>query len=67
MTSHTARCQGRRARRRPHPVGTSISDILGGIFGYCGVVTALAARERTGKGTTIVTAGDKGPEGHSRS
>jgi CoA:oxalate CoA-transferase len=37
----------------PTRVGTSISDILGGIFGYCGVVTALAARERTGKGTTI--------------
>lgn len=37
----------------PTRVGTSISDILGGIFGYCGIVTALAARERTGKGTTI--------------
>lgn len=38
----------------PTRVGTSISDILGGIFGYCGIVTALAARERTGKGTTTV-------------
>ena len=37
----------------PTRVGTSISDILAGIFGYCGVVTALAARERTGKGTTV--------------
>ena len=37
----------------PTRVGTSISDILAGIFGYCGVVTALAARDRTGKGTTI--------------
>ncbi|WP_314146019.1 CoA transferase [uncultured Leifsonia sp.] len=37
----------------PTRVGTSISDILGGIFGYCGIVTALAARERTGKGTTV--------------
>ncbi|RAY16945.1 CoA transferase [Actinomadura craniellae] len=37
----------------PTRVGTSISDILGGVFGYCGIVTALAARERTGKGTTI--------------
>ncbi|MGW1260243.1 CaiB/BaiF CoA transferase family protein [Streptomyces sp. NPDC002513] len=37
----------------PTRVGTSISDILGGIFGYCGVLTALAARERTGKGTTV--------------
>lgn len=34
-------------------VGTSISDIAAGIFGYCGVVTALVARERTGKGTTV--------------
>ena len=37
----------------PTRVGTSISDILGGIFGYCGILTALAARERTGKGTTV--------------
>ena len=34
-------------------VGTSISDIAAGIYGYAGIVTALAARERTGKGTTI--------------
>jgi CoA:oxalate CoA-transferase len=34
-------------------VGTSISDIAAGIYGYCGVVTALVARERTGKGTTV--------------
>ncbi|XVU28096.1 CaiB/BaiF CoA transferase family protein [Actinoplanes sp. CA-054009] len=37
----------------PIRVGTSISDILGGIFGYCGIVTALAARARTGQGTTV--------------
>jgi CoA:oxalate CoA-transferase len=37
----------------PTRVGTSISDIAAGIFGYCGVVTALVARERTGKGTTV--------------
>jgi CoA:oxalate CoA-transferase len=37
----------------PTRVGTSISDILAGIFGYCGIVTALVARERTGKGTTV--------------
>ncbi|SEG92776.1 CoA:oxalate CoA-transferase [Thermomonospora echinospora] len=37
----------------PTRVGTSISDILGGVFGYCGIVTALTARERTGKGTTV--------------
>jgi len=34
-------------------VGTSISDIAAGIFGYCGIVTALVARDRTGKGTTV--------------
>jgi CoA:oxalate CoA-transferase len=34
-------------------VGTSISDIAAGIFGYCGIVTALVARARTGKGTTV--------------
>lgn len=37
----------------PTRVGTSISDIAAGIFGYCGIVTALVARERTGKGTTV--------------
>lgn len=37
----------------PTRVGTSIADISAGIFGYCGIVTALAARARTGKGTTI--------------
>jgi CoA:oxalate CoA-transferase len=37
----------------PTRVGTSLSDIAAGIFGYCGVVTALAARERTGLGTTV--------------
>ena len=34
-------------------VGTSISDISAGIYAYAGIVTALAARERTGKGTTV--------------
>lgn len=34
-------------------VGTSISDIIAGVMGYCGIVTALVARERTGRGTTI--------------
>ena len=37
----------------PIRVGTSISDIAGGIFGYTGIVTALYAREKTGKGTTV--------------
>jgi CoA:oxalate CoA-transferase len=37
----------------PTRVGTSISDISAGIFGYAAIVTALVGRERTGKGTTI--------------
>ncbi len=37
----------------PTRVGTSISDITAGIFGYAAVVTALFARERTGRGTTV--------------
>ncbi len=37
----------------PTRVGTSISDIAAGIFGYAGIVTALMARERTGRGTTV--------------
>ncbi len=34
-------------------VGTSISDIVAGIMAYGAITTALVARERTGKGTTI--------------
>lgn len=34
-------------------VGTSLSDIIAGIFGYSSIVTALVARERTGKGSTV--------------
>ena len=37
----------------PTRVGTSISDIAAGIMGYAGIVTALVARERTGRGTTV--------------
>lgn len=37
----------------PTRVGTSIADIAAGIFGYAGIVTALVARERSGRGTTI--------------
>jgi CoA:oxalate CoA-transferase len=37
----------------PTRVGTSISDISAGIFGYAAIVTALVARERTGQGTTV--------------
>lgn len=34
-------------------VGTSIADLQAGIYGFCGVMTALYAREKTGKGTTV--------------
>lgn len=34
-------------------VGTSISDIVAGIMGYAAITTALVARDRTGKGTTV--------------
>lgn len=34
-------------------VGTSISDVLSGIYGYAAITTALYAREKTGKGTTV--------------
>ena len=37
----------------PTRVGTSVSDIIAGIFGYCAIVTALYAREQTGHGTTV--------------
>jgi CoA:oxalate CoA-transferase len=37
----------------PTRVGTSISDIAAGIYGYAGIVTALAARSHTGRGTTV--------------
>ncbi|MGA8573463.1 MAG: CoA transferase [Desulfobaccales bacterium] len=37
----------------PTRVGTSISDIAAGVMGYAGIVTALVARQRTGRGTTI--------------
>jgi CoA:oxalate CoA-transferase len=34
-------------------VGTSIADIQAGIYGFCGILSALYAREKTGKGTTV--------------
>ena len=34
-------------------VGSSIADLSAGIFGFCGIVSALYAREKTGKGTTV--------------
>jgi CoA:oxalate CoA-transferase len=37
----------------PTRVGTSIGDLAAGMFAYMAILTALMARERTGKGTTI--------------
>ncbi|KXV70803.1 CoA-transferase [Acetobacter malorum] len=33
--------------------GTSLSDLCGGVFMFCGIASALYARERTGKGAHI--------------
>lgn len=38
---------------KPTRVGTSVSDVVAGIMGCSAITTALVARERTGKGTTI--------------
>ncbi|MEI9887135.1 MAG: CoA:oxalate CoA-transferase [Rhizomicrobium sp.] len=37
----------------PTRVGTSISDISGGIFLFCGIASALFAREKTGLGAQV--------------
>jgi CoA:oxalate CoA-transferase len=37
----------------PTRVGTSLSDICGGVFLFCGIVSALYAREKCGKGAHI--------------
>lgn len=37
----------------PTRVGTSLSDLLGGIYLFSGIASALYARERTGKGTRV--------------
>jgi CoA:oxalate CoA-transferase len=37
----------------PTRVGTSISDLVGGTFMFCGIAAALYAREKTGKGCHI--------------
>lgn len=38
---------------KPTRVGTSMSDVVAGIMGYAAITTALVARDRTGKGTTV--------------
>jgi CoA:oxalate CoA-transferase len=37
----------------PTRVGTSLSDLCGGVFMFCGIASALYAREKTGKGAQI--------------
>jgi CoA:oxalate CoA-transferase len=37
----------------PTRVGTSLSDLCAGMFLFCGVASALYARERTGKGSRV--------------
>lgn len=39
----------------PLRVGASATDIMGGIFGALGIVTALLEREKTGKGTRVIS------------
>ena len=37
----------------PTRVGTSLSDLCGGVFMFCGITSALYAREKTGKGAHV--------------
>ena len=37
----------------PTRVGTSVSDLVGGTFMFCGITAALYAREKTGKGSHV--------------
>jgi len=37
----------------PTRVGTSISDLCGGVFMFCGIASALYAREKSGKGAAV--------------
>jgi CoA:oxalate CoA-transferase len=37
----------------PTRVGTALSDICGGVFMFCGLASALYAREKTGKGSHV--------------
>ena len=43
-------------RGRPLRAGTSVNDIMGGMFGAIGVLAALRERERTGQGQEIQSA-----------
>ena len=37
----------------PTRVGTSMADLCGGVFMFCGIASALYAREKTGKGAYV--------------
>lgn len=39
----------------PLRVGSSVTDIMGGIFGATGIVTALFERQKTGKGSRVIS------------
>ncbi|MBL8289037.1 MAG: CoA transferase [Rubrivivax sp.] len=41
---------------RPLRAGTSVNDIMGGMFGAIGALAALSARERTGRGQEVQSA-----------
>ena len=41
---------------RPLRAGSSVNDIMGGLFGAIGVLAALAQRERTGRGCQVQSA-----------
>ena len=41
---------------RPLRAGTSVNDIMGGMFGAIGVMAALAQREKTGRGQAVQSA-----------
>ena len=41
---------------RPLRAGTSVNDIMGGLFGAIGVLAALAQREKTGRGQAVQSA-----------
>ncbi len=42
------------SKERPIRAGASVADIMGGIYGALGILTALYERDRTGKGQYIV-------------
>src|SRR5205807_300668 len=43
-------------RGRPLRAGTSVNDIMGGMFGAIGILAALREREKTGRGQEIQSA-----------